>query len=92
MTIDPGGYVLPSENGFRTVMAIGVGAALLAFALASFIPRPCAAALAAVPAPAAETSAGPRPDADAPRLTAADPRPSGPAQGGSLPWRVLRSQ
>ncbi len=59
MTIDLGGYALPSENGFRTVMAIGAGAALLAFAIASFIPRPRAAATAAAPAPAAEeTSAG----------------------------------
>ncbi|PWG15452.1 MFS transporter [Streptomyces sp. V2] len=30
---------LPSENGFKTVMAVGGGAGLLAFALASFIPR-----------------------------------------------------
>ncbi|WP_449352290.1 MFS transporter [Streptomyces shaanxiensis] len=59
MTIDLGGYALPSENGFKTVMAIGAGAALLAFAIASFIPRPHAAATAAAPAPAAEeTSAG----------------------------------
>ncbi|MFL5995344.1 MAG: MFS transporter [Streptomyces sp.] len=56
MTIDLGGYALPSENAFKTVMAIGGGAALLAFAIASFIPRPHAAAPAA-PA-AAETSAG----------------------------------
>jgi hypothetical protein len=40
-------------------MAIGAGAALLAFAIASFIPRPRAAVPAAPPAPAAtETSAG----------------------------------
>jgi EmrB/QacA subfamily drug resistance transporter len=59
MTIDLGGYALPSENAFKTVMAIGAGAALLAFAIASFIPRPHAAVPAAPPAPAAtETSAG----------------------------------
>ena len=59
MTIDLGGYALPSENGFKTVMAIGAGAALLAFAIASFIPRPHAATTAAATAPAAEeTSAG----------------------------------
>ncbi|MGX1472027.1 UNVERIFIED_CONTAM: EmrB/QacA subfamily drug resistance transporter [Streptomyces canus] len=59
LTIDLGGYALPSENGFKTVMAIGAGAALLAFAIASFIPRPRAAVPAAPPAPAAaETSAG----------------------------------
>ncbi|MEU0212491.1 MFS transporter [Streptomyces canus] len=59
MTIDLGGYALPSENGFKTVMAIGAGAALLALAIASFIPRPRAAVPASPPAPAAtETSAG----------------------------------
>lgn len=39
MTTDFGGMALPSENGFKVVMAIGAGAALLAFLLASFIPR-----------------------------------------------------
>ncbi|MEV6943326.1 MFS transporter [Streptomyces sp. NPDC051172] len=39
MTTDLGGAPLPSENGFKTVLAIGGGAALLAFAVASFIPR-----------------------------------------------------
>lgn len=38
MTISLGGYALPSESGFKTVMALGAGAALLAFAIASFIP------------------------------------------------------
>ncbi|MCT9075740.1 MFS transporter [Streptomyces fulvoviolaceus] len=58
MTTSFGGYALPSEDGFRTVMAIGAGAALLAFAIASFIPRPRAAvATATAPAPA-EAAAG----------------------------------
>ncbi|MCF1598632.1 MFS transporter [Streptomyces muensis] len=39
MTTDFGGYALPSENGFKIVMAIGAGAALLAFALATLIPK-----------------------------------------------------
>ena len=39
MTTTFGTTALPSENGFRTVMAIGAGAALLAFALAAFLPR-----------------------------------------------------
>jgi len=39
MTTDFGGHALPSENGFKVVMAIGAGAALLAFLVASFIPR-----------------------------------------------------
>ncbi len=58
MTISLGGYALPSEDGFKTVMAIGAGAALLAFAIASFIPgrRP---ELTAASAPsAAEPTAG----------------------------------
>jgi MFS family permease len=39
MTTRFGSVTLPSENGFKTVMAVGSGAGLLAFALASFIPR-----------------------------------------------------
>ncbi|MEV7735935.1 MFS transporter [Streptomyces sp. NPDC088921] len=39
MTTDFGGTALPSENGFKVLMAIGAGAALLAFAVATFIPR-----------------------------------------------------
>ena len=50
MTTDFGGHALPSENGFKVVMAIGAGAALLAFLVATFIPRrqtPASAAPAA---------------------------------------------
>ncbi|MFC4500273.1 MULTISPECIES: MFS transporter [Streptomyces] len=39
MTTDFGGYPLPAENGFKVVMAIGAGSAVLAFVIASFIPR-----------------------------------------------------
>ena len=39
MTTDFGGTALPSENGFKVVMAIGAAAALLAFAVATFIPH-----------------------------------------------------
>jgi hypothetical protein len=39
MTISLGGYALPSKNAFKAVMALGAGAALPAFAVASFIPR-----------------------------------------------------
>ncbi|MYX28124.1 MFS transporter [Streptomyces sp. SID8381] len=38
MTTAFGPYALPSENGFRTVLALGAGAALLGFVVASFIP------------------------------------------------------
>ncbi|MFI9168950.1 MFS transporter [Streptomyces lincolnensis] len=60
MTTDFGGHALPSENGFKAVMAIGAGAALLAFAVATFIPRhrPAGAAPAADgPAQPAEVAA-----------------------------------
>jgi EmrB/QacA subfamily drug resistance transporter len=39
MTTSFGSTSLPSENAFKVVMAIGAGAALLALAVASFIPR-----------------------------------------------------
>ncbi|ALO91771.1 MFS transporter [Streptomyces hygroscopicus subsp. limoneus] len=39
LTISLGGHALPSENGFKAVMALGAGAAALAFVLASFLPR-----------------------------------------------------
>lgn len=39
LTTDFGGHALPSEYGFKSVMALGAGSALLAFALASFLPR-----------------------------------------------------
>ncbi|MBE8472210.1 MFS transporter [Streptomyces justiciae] len=56
MTTDFGGFPLPSENGFKTVMAIGAGAALLSFSLASFLPRRRAAD---APAPVPEGPAEP---------------------------------
>src|SRR5947208_2920335 len=51
MTSDFGGHALPSENGFKVVMAIGAGAALRAFLVASFIPRRQPAAQAPKEAP-----------------------------------------
>ncbi|TCO16894.1 hypothetical protein EV652_11983 [Kribbella steppae] len=50
LTINLGGYALPSQNGFRVVLIIGAAAALAALAIASLIPirRP---AHAAAPAP-----------------------------------------
>lgn len=38
-TIRFGGFALPSRNAFEVVLAMGVGAALLTFVLAAFIPR-----------------------------------------------------
>ncbi|MEV6350607.1 MFS transporter [Actinoplanes sp. NPDC051851] len=39
MTISFGGHALPSENAFKVIMAVAAGAALVAFVLASFLPR-----------------------------------------------------
>ncbi|MEU3077181.1 MFS transporter [Streptomyces laurentii] len=62
LTIDLGGHVLPSEDGFKVALMIGCGVALLASVVAAFIPvRPLAAApepAGAQPAPAVrETTA-----------------------------------
>ncbi|MEU5366657.1 MFS transporter [Streptomyces sp. NPDC005925] len=43
LTTDFGGFALPSEDGFKVVMALGAGAALLACALAAFLPTAPAA-------------------------------------------------
>ncbi|KOG31462.1 MFS transporter [Streptomyces resistomycificus] len=58
MTISLGGYALPSESGFKTVMAIGAGAALLAFVIASFIPGRRPEATAGVAPATVEPTAG----------------------------------
>ncbi|MGW7281306.1 MFS transporter [Streptomyces sp. NPDC054844] len=64
MTVSLGGFALPSENAFKAVMAIGAGAALLAFVIASFIPRhrPATGPAHTAPAPGveAETTASVR--------------------------------
>ncbi|MEU0647715.1 MFS transporter [Streptomyces umbrinus] len=39
LAIDSGGMTVPSENGLRSVLALGVGASAIALVLASFIPR-----------------------------------------------------
>ncbi|MFB6774565.1 MFS transporter [Streptomyces sp. NPDC056337] len=52
LTVTIGGFALPSENAFKVVMGIGAGAAVLAFALASFIPSHRPSAGVAHPAPA----------------------------------------
>ncbi|MFF4715424.1 MFS transporter [Streptomyces eurythermus] len=48
MTTSLGGHALPSENGFKVVMALGAGAATLAFLLAGFLPRHRPAGIQAV--------------------------------------------
>jgi MFS family permease len=54
MTITLGSVTLPSQNGFRLVMAIGAGAALVALAFAAFLPgrRPASATPTTHPAAA----------------------------------------
>ena len=64
LTIDFHGVELPSENGLRAVLALGVGAAALALAVASFIPRHRPDA-AVTPADAIAEKFGMRPSADA---------------------------
>ncbi|MFE7275093.1 MFS transporter [Streptomyces sp. NPDC057623] len=49
MTLNLGGSAVPSENAFKVVLAVGAGAALLAFVVASFIPRQGGAAAAGKP-------------------------------------------
>jgi MFS family permease len=64
LTIDFHGVELPSENGLRAVLALGVGAAALALAVASFIPRHRPDA-AVTPPDAIAEKVGLRPAADA---------------------------
>jgi MFS family permease len=64
MTLDFHGVEVPSENGLRAVLALGVGAAALALAVASFIPRHRPDA-AVTPADAIAEKVGMRPSADA---------------------------
>ncbi|RCG32917.1 MFS transporter [Sphaerisporangium album] len=61
MTITLGSVTVPSQNGFRVVMAIGAGAALVAIAFAAFLPgrRPASAAPPARTVPAVPAEATP---------------------------------
>lgn len=61
MTVDLGGHALPSEGGFRVGLVIGCGVALIAAAVAAFIPAPPGPRLRAVPAPEAEDAEAARP-------------------------------
>ncbi|MER5835200.1 carboxypeptidase regulatory-like domain-containing protein [Streptomyces sp. NPDC002130] len=98
MTTDFGGTPLPSQDGFKVVLAVGAGAALLAFAVASFIPRQGGAEAGVAEAgvatgsvggePVAATSVGGEPVAEAPAgvaVTGADPA------GVPVRGRVLRA-
>ncbi|MEU9450961.1 MFS transporter [Streptomyces sp. NPDC048277] len=65
MTNTFGTATVPSENGFKVVMAVGSGAAVLALLVAAFIPRrkPAAALAGQAPAVAASTALPPAPAA-----------------------------
>ncbi|TPQ22362.1 MFS transporter [Streptomyces sporangiiformans] len=73
MTTRFGTIALPSKDGFRTVLAIGAGAALLAFVVAAFIPRQRPLAAASAATESGEPSAPPAEAAAAPAMTAAEP-------------------
>ncbi|MEV0980061.1 MFS transporter [Streptomyces sp. NPDC049915] len=75
LTTNLGPVALPSENGFKVVMATGCGAAVLALLVAAFIPgrRP-----AAVPAPAQEPAPA-TPKETAPAVAEADEEAVGAA-------------
>ncbi|MGW1721193.1 MFS transporter [Streptomyces sp. NPDC002156] len=89
MTTDFGGTALPSENGFKTVLAIGAGAALVAFAIASFIPGRRAATEGTAPeAPTSEQKTL-TPAPAAPALTSTDiPAPAESDEGIPVRGRV----
>ncbi|GAA3534992.1 MFS transporter [Nonomuraea rosea] len=72
MTTRFGPAELPSENGFRVVLAIGAGAALLSFLLASFLPR---RSPAAATAPHAATPQGATPQGATPQGAIAEDQP-----------------
>ncbi|MEX3105665.1 MULTISPECIES: MFS transporter [unclassified Streptomyces] len=84
MTTGFHGVALPSENGFKVVMGVGSGAAVLAFVVAAFIPR------RRTPGTGIETGTGTEPTTGAatPDARAAAPEPYGadaPASAGAGP-------
>ncbi|MEU0384372.1 MFS transporter [Streptomyces chartreusis] len=94
MTTTFGRTALPSEDGFKVVLAIGAGAALLAFAVASFIPRQRVAEGAAdIPrqrleedsAEAAEAAQAPA--SEGPGAVAGSPASEGPGAVAGVPVR-----
>ncbi|GAB3172644.1 MFS transporter [Streptomyces incanus] len=58
MTTRLGSFAVPSEDAFRTVLALGSGAALVGFVVAAFIPRRRPEGPAAARAESAENSTG----------------------------------
>ncbi|WP_327312827.1 MFS transporter [Streptomyces sp. NBC_01235] len=95
MTTTFGTTALPSENGFKVVMAVGSGAALLALLVAGFIPRQRTAGTesAAEPVAGEPVSAGPaavRPGVVQPAV--AEPaEPDGRAVGAAVAVPLARA-
>lgn len=82
-TTDLGTTPLLSRDGFKVVLAVGAGAALLAFAVASFIPRQRGAEAGAAAAGVGTASGGEEPVAGTPVET------DSVGGGGRLPSRGL---
>ncbi|MGW0579031.1 MFS transporter [Streptomyces sp. NPDC002920] len=101
MTTPFGGIALPSENGFKVVMAVGSGAALLALFVAVFIPgrkRGVAGSTPAptpTPAPAPTPLAAPAPATAPAKATAPAPAaaeaPDGAAVGAAVAVPLARA-
>jgi hypothetical protein len=87
MTTAFGQTALPSQDGFRVVLAIGAGAALLAFTVASFIPRQRAAEGVAEATTKATTAATEAVEATGAREATEAPASEGPVAVAGVPVR-----
>ncbi|MFF3500367.1 MFS transporter [Streptomyces sp. NPDC003247] len=88
MTTTFGTTALPSENGFKVVMAVGSGSAVLALLVAAFIPRQRTAAAAeqeGADGPALAATAGQRPESPVPATAGQRPESPVPATAGQFP-------
>ncbi|MFM9447949.1 MFS transporter [Streptomyces acidiscabies] len=97
MTTGFHGAALPSENGFKVVMGVGSGAAVLAFVVAAFIPRRRTAGTGTEPATIAPDAraAAPQPyGATAPASASAVPQaatPDAPTVGAAVAVSLSRA-
>jgi MFS family permease len=87
MTTAFGQTPLPSQDGFRVVLAIGAGAALLAFTVASFIPRQRVAEGVAEATTKATTAATEAVEATGAREATETPASEGPVAVAGVPVR-----
>jgi EmrB/QacA subfamily drug resistance transporter len=93
MTTTFGPVALPSENGFRAVMAVAGGAALLAFVITLFLPRRrrVAATSAAPATPSEPAPAVAAPMATMPSRAVAFPQPNGASARHAQPAPAFAS-